>query len=592
MEQKTILSSDGQKETEGTVLSSQYAEAEESTVLSSQYAEVGEGTVLSSQYTEAWRPGLLLKRGDKVKDYTITGFINKSGEAEVYKGVRDGKEYAVKLYLNEISLKEGVVSRLVGKKFQNLAHMVEVGEIPIEFRQGEQLHKFYEISPLYQEVTKPVPYEELRRMIAQVNVGLHELHSMGIYHKDIKPANIMMDEEGNYRIIDFGISSVAQRGQTHINNTVTGISFDYASPDARATSKASPEEDYYSFGISVYEFYTGELPYAELGSANNRYEQLNAIGIKVRESQHMPEELVKLIHGLTFYSNNQELKKKRWGYDEVKKWLEDASDMEDLDMGQIGAVSVGAGVDTDSRATIIYTKNIGFQNKQIRDSYTLASEMGLHWEEGKKLVGRGYLGDFFKENGSEYVSFRSICEDTRTILEDASSPLEEDMAYWKLLYTIEPKLELFYWGVPKEDGTTGYTCEEIGVYFFLKPMQGDTAKREIPEITKNLIKSKKLPIYLKECLHDEVRYQKAMELLKKYESNDYAEKKRAVWRLGYLFTGKALFTYHGQSFGTKDELYKHLIDWTNSMKLDEALRVADSFEQTAEFQAWLDYQEE
>lgn len=589
MEQQTVLSSQNGRDSESTVLSSQNGRTAEGTVLSSQYNGMAEGTVLSSQTEDSWRPGLLLKRGDRVKEYTITDFISKSGEAEVYKGTRDGREYAVKLYLNEISLKEGVVNRLVGKEFHNLAHMVEAGEIPIEFRRGEELHKFYEISPLYKEVSKPVPYAELCRMIGQVNEGLHELHGMGIYHKDIKPANIMVDEDNTYRIIDFGISSVAERGQTHINNTVTGISFDYASPDARATSKASPEEDYYSFGISIYEFFTGELPYAELGSANNRYEQLNSIGIRVRESQHMPKELIKLIHGLTFYSNNPELKKKRWGYEKVKQWLEDPSGLEDLDMGQAGSAQTVKKASESGRATTLYKKSFGFHGRQIQDSYTLADELGSHWEEGKKLVGRGYLGDFFQENGSEYVSFRSACEDTRNLLEEAASADEEDLAYWKLVYELEPKLNQFYWNVPKEDGTTGYTCEELGVYFFLKPMQDQKKKGGIPEVTQKLLASGRLSVYLRESLKDEKRYQKALRLQKEYESGD-AEK--AVWRLGYLLAGKALFTYRGQSFETKKQFYDFLIQWTNSLSLKDAVWAAKTFQNTKEFQAWLESQEE
>jgi len=574
---------------QGTVLSGQ-STGSAGTVLSGQ-ASGSAGTVLSSQASDIgnWPPGLLLKQGAVVEGYTIVGFINKSGEAELYKGVKDGKEYAVKIYLNQVSLKQEVVEKLVGKQFRNLAYMMATGETSIEFRAGEFLRKAYEVSPLYQVVKKPLPYNELINMIKHINEGLNELHEMGIFHKDIKPANIMQDSDGVYRVIDFGISSVAMKGQTSINNTITGISFDYASPDARATAKASSAEDYYSFGISIYEYFTGELPYAELGTANDRYLQLNSVGIKVRESLQMPQDLVKLIHGLTYYSNNSEQNKRRWGYEQVKQWLENPDELEDLDMEVLsGGKSSVSGANVNSGATTIYPKKFGFAGGQLSDSYSLADALGSHWGEGLKLVGRGYLGDFFKENGSEFVNYRSACEDTTKALEDAKTTLDENVTYWKLLYQLEPKLTKFYWCEAKPDGRTDYTCEELGVYFFLQPMK-NRRDNKLPQVTGDIIASGLLPVYLKNHCKDEEKYNRAVKLLDEFKKQ---EDEKHIWKLGYLLTGKAVFRYRNQDFEHKEDLLKYIVDWTNSLSRDEALAVVRSFENTKEFQAWIESQGE
>lgn len=603
MEDFTILSSQYESNGESTVLSSQYELGGESTVLSSQYESGGESTVLSSQYDaggegtvlgssmqqeKQWNAKYLLKPGDRVGEYTIVGAISeKSGEAQVFVGEKDGKKYAVKIYMQEVSLKEDVVDLLAGKEIPYISYMVETGRTPISIGRG--ITEFeYEISPLYRNFDKPISsYGELRKLIAQVNEGLHTLHEMRIFHKDIKPANILMDEDNNYRIIDFGISSVADEGQKLIITT-TGISYAYASPETRTSRTAGALQDYYSLGISLYELFTGKIPYDEL-EENMRYYLLTSEGVNIRESLGMPRELIKLIHGLTYYSNIPETNEKRWGYEQVKKWLENPDAMEDLDMSRDANVSSGKKAAGNSEASLTYEDAFGFNKKQILDSYTLADELGSHWADGMKQVGRGNLRDFFKQNGSEYNEYTTACEDAGIILGKAKTEMESNTAFWKLLYEIEPKLKKFYWPIVKAtDGTTGYTCEELGVHLFLEVMENHKSGQKIPDSIRELADSKLIPIYLKEQLHDEERSKKAEKLL---EDLDKRDREIAAWQLGYLLAGKARFYYHGQEFETREQLYQHVVEWTNTLTLDEALAVAREFEDTKEFQAWIKNQE-
>ncbi|MCM1261546.1 MAG: protein kinase [Butyrivibrio sp.] len=590
--ESTVLSSQYESNGEGTVLSSQYESNGEGTVLSSQYEPGGESTVLSSmQQEKQWNANYMLRRGDKVSEYTIVDAISyKSGEAQVYVGEKDGKQYAVKIYIKDVSLKKEVAELLVRRERDYLSYMVETGKTLIQTRTGE-IEKSYEISPLYRNFDRPITsYRELKKLIAQVNEGLHTLHELNIYHKDIKPANILMDEDNNYRIIDFGISSVADEGQTHMI-TDTGRSNAYASPETRSTWVAGALQDYYSLGISIYELYTGKMPYDEISDEYERYYLRETVGINIPESLGMPRELVKLIHGLTYYSNNPDANKKRWSYEKVKQWLNNPDVMEDLDMRGEASASSGKAASGNSEASLTYEKTFGFNKKQIQDSYTLADELGSHWQDGIKQVGRGYLGDFFKENGSEYSEYTTACEDTRIILDNVvRDEVERNKAYWKLLYIIEPKLKKFYWHIPKiTDESTGYTCEELGVHLFLAEMGNNKANGTIPASIQELADSGLIPIYLKEQLHDEERSKKAEKLLDDLRSKD---KEIAAWQLGYLLAGKALFHYHGQDFETREQLYQHAIEWTNTLTVDEALAVAREFEDTKEFQAWCQSQED
>ena len=581
---------------EGTVIGSRVPSGE-GTVIGSRILS-GEGTVIGSQgpsekvvgsnNVRSWSAGLMMRPGDDVDGFVIIDFINSSGEAEIYRAVKNEKDYAVKIYKRDRAIKEGIIKILEGRKSRHIAQMIKVGRTPVKVRDNETIEKVYEISPVYQRVTPGMAYGELLKLIEQVNEGLHELHEIGIFHKDIKPANIMIDEAGDYRIIDFGISSVAESRQTHINDTTTGISLDYASPDMRANYTAGPREDYYSFGISIYEFFAKELPYAELGTDNLRYAQLNSVGVKVRETLHMPMELVKLIHGLTYYNNQDP--NRRWGYEKVKEWLKNPNAMEDLDMSKLNPSAGKKKAAENTDATTVFERSYSWQNKQLKDSYSLADELGNAWESGKKQIGRGMLSDFFKLNGPEYNSFRMICEDLEELLNsDNVSEKKINEEFWKLLYQLEPKLTKFYWKYPKEDGKTGYTCQEVGVYFFLHPLMNQERGTRIPAITQELVNNDLLAIFLKEYLKDENRYQKFLKLQKEYKV--YSSEKY-IWKIGYLMTGKAMFRYHNQEFENRDELYEHILEWTNSLDRKEACEIARRFEKTEEFKAWIEYQEE
>jgi len=90
--------------------------------------------------------------------------------------------------------------------------------------------------------------------------GLAEAHKLGIVHRDLKPSNIMVDQEGNARIMDFGIArSVKGKGLTG-----TGIVIgtpEYMSPEQVEKQDVDQRSDVYSLGIVLYEMLTGKVPF-------------------------------------------------------------------------------------------------------------------------------------------------------------------------------------------------------------------------------------------------------------------------------------------------------------------------------------------
>ncbi len=106
----------------------------------------------------------------------------------------------------------------------------------------------------------PMPIPVVRAILQQVGNALGYAHRNGIIHRDVKPANIMIDEEGWSVVTDFGIAKVAEnRGLT-----MTGIAVgtpSYMSPEQCAAKDITGKSDQYSLGVVAYEMLTGKQPF-------------------------------------------------------------------------------------------------------------------------------------------------------------------------------------------------------------------------------------------------------------------------------------------------------------------------------------------
>ena len=110
--------------------------------------------------------------------------------------------------------------------------------------------------------------EEIWKLIRDVASGLAYLHQQGIVHQDIKPDNILQDENGNYLITDFGISTKARSTlrKSVPAGTINAGTMAYMGPE-RFSKQPTPTRasDIWSFGAMLYELITGDLPFGEHG---------------------------------------------------------------------------------------------------------------------------------------------------------------------------------------------------------------------------------------------------------------------------------------------------------------------------------------
>jgi len=140
-----------------------------------------------------------------------------------------------------------------------------------------------------------VDKNELWRYISDVSAGLAYLHSFNptIVHHDIKPANILIDDNNNFAITDFGISSHRGFNREGYDDSHSGT-MAYMAPERFKDDYGSiPESDIWSFGATLYELITGKVPFGEDGGLA----QLNSgKAIMPQITQPIPNDIKKLIY--------------------------------------------------------------------------------------------------------------------------------------------------------------------------------------------------------------------------------------------------------------------------------------------------------
>jgi eukaryotic-like serine/threonine-protein kinase len=106
-----------------------------------------------------------------------------------------------------------------------------------------------------------LPPDETRRLARGIAAGLAHLHSRGLVHRDLKPTNVLFDEEGRPKLADFGLARhAAGPGTLTEAGTVLGTAA-YISPEQAAGEPAGPSSDVYSFGVVLFRMLTGALPF-------------------------------------------------------------------------------------------------------------------------------------------------------------------------------------------------------------------------------------------------------------------------------------------------------------------------------------------
>jgi serine/threonine protein kinase/cytochrome c-type biogenesis protein CcmH/NrfG len=200
--------------------------------------------------------------------YQVIEDLGHGGMGRVYKvfDMEVREKLALKLLNPEIASDERTIERFRNElklartiSHRNICRMHDFGReegtyyITMEYVQGEDLKSFiHRVGAL--------PIGKAVHIARQICDGLAEAHRVGVVHRDLKPQNVMIDHDGNARIMDFGIArSVKGKGITGAN-VMIGTP-EYMSPEQVDGKEADWRSDIYSLGIVLFEMLTGRLPF-------------------------------------------------------------------------------------------------------------------------------------------------------------------------------------------------------------------------------------------------------------------------------------------------------------------------------------------
>jgi serine/threonine protein kinase/Flp pilus assembly protein TadD len=200
--------------------------------------------------------------------YQIIEELGKGGMGNVYK-VLDTKikeKIALKLLKPEIASDKKTIERFSNElkfsrkiRHENVCQMYDLNEeksmqyITMEYVHGEDLKR------LIRKMGQMSAGQAIS-LAKQVCAGLSEAHKLGVVHRDLKPQNIMVDDEGKARIMDFGIArSLKGKGMTGAG-VMIGTP-EYMSPEQVEGKDVDQRSDIYSLGVILYEMVTGRVPF-------------------------------------------------------------------------------------------------------------------------------------------------------------------------------------------------------------------------------------------------------------------------------------------------------------------------------------------
>ena len=154
---------------------------------------------------------------------------------------------------------------------------------------------YYDGQTLKQRLASgPLPVEEALDVATQISDGLAKAHAQGVVHRDVKPGNVMLTEDG-VRIVDFGLATFADALKLTVEHSALGTAA-YMSPEQVRGQSADARSDVWAVGVMLYEMLTGHVPFQGSHAEAIAYAVRHEAPAPLRASRpEVPEDLERLV---------------------------------------------------------------------------------------------------------------------------------------------------------------------------------------------------------------------------------------------------------------------------------------------------------
>ena len=222
--------------------------------------------------------------------YEIHELIGVGGMANVYRcnDTVDDREVAIKILKDEYLNNEEFIRRFKNesKAIAMLSHpnIVKVYDVSfgdmiqyivMEYIDGVTLKEYIERQGI-------IEWKDVLHLTTQILKALQHAHECGIVHRDIKPQNIMLLQDGTIKVTDFGIARFSDKATRTMTDQAIG-SVHYIAPEQARGDVTDGKTDIYSVGVMLYEMLTGKLPFDGDSAVSVALMQLQSVPKRPRE---------------------------------------------------------------------------------------------------------------------------------------------------------------------------------------------------------------------------------------------------------------------------------------------------------------------
>lgn len=206
--------------------------------------------------------------------YEILERLGRGGMAEVFRGYHAALDryVAIKLLHSFLSDDPEFKSRFI-KEAQNVASLKHPNIVQVyDFDYEDARESYYMVMELIEGPTlkqllatlsdngKSLPFREAVRVVHDAGVALAYAHKQGVLHRDVKPANLMLDHDGRVVLTDFGIAKIVTGQQFTASGGMVGTPA-YMAPEQGLGEAGDERADIYSLGVILFQLCTGKLPF-------------------------------------------------------------------------------------------------------------------------------------------------------------------------------------------------------------------------------------------------------------------------------------------------------------------------------------------